>query len=240
MERYESGQSADKGRTSKSVPDSAKSSELWKLIDESSRQRNHYLAMASLILIFISFGLLFYNHLRATDTGIASHFSKCRVITGKAQVVHLSDGSRILLNPESSLQVPDGFSPHNRKIFLNEGEAIFHIERNSDCPFIVYSGNLKVTLSGGTFRFRAYSWQNKESVRVKRGVVFVSSDRKLLIKPIHEGQQLTFYKLAGRAALNDAEYSMKGGREDIGINARPFSAADKRVMAGEMLVSGDR
>ncbi|AKP51273.1 FecR family protein [Cyclobacterium amurskyense] len=68
----------------------------------------------------------------------------------------LKDGTKVLLNSGSTFRYPKNFDLETRSVFLT-GEAYFEIAKDSLRPFIVHSGDSKVTALGTSFIVNAYN-----------------------------------------------------------------------------------
>ena len=121
---------------------------------------------------------------------ISNHFlsSKSVVATSsveKNRVIELSDGSFITLNRDSKVSFPDKFNNRKRKVKLL-GEAFFEISPETNRPFIIETGNGKVTVLGTSFNVITDNSKNEVEVLVESGkVLVVSKDgtRSLTIEP---------------------------------------------------------
>jgi transmembrane sensor len=71
---------------------------------------------------------------------------------GEQQVATLSDGSRIALNTDSSVEVR--YDADERLVELDRGEAMFEVAHNSARPFIVRAGDKQVRAVGTSFVVR--------------------------------------------------------------------------------------
>lgn len=92
----------------------------------------------------------------------------------------LDDGSTIVLNKNTSLQVLSNFDKTERHVKL-EGEAFFNIERDTTKPFIIDLNNQTYVKVLGT-SFNINTSQNKTTVYVKTGTVeFGDNTNKLLL-----------------------------------------------------------
>lgn len=69
--------------------------------------------------------------------------------TGQRRDVVLSDGSKITLNTASLVEVR--YSPERRDVRLLQGQAMFHVAKNPDRPFVVSAGSRQVTALGTAF-----------------------------------------------------------------------------------------
>lgn len=96
--------------------------------------------------------------------------------TNKAQLLTLSDGSSILLSPNSKLSYPKSFGLKERKVYLS-GEAFFEVSKNPEKPFLVMANEVQTKVLGTSFRIKAYSYQSNVEVLVHTGKVNVSSSQ---------------------------------------------------------------
>lgn len=95
--------------------------------------------------------------------------------SNKPQVITLSDGSSVLLQPNSKLSYPKIFTGNERKVYLS-GEGFFEISKNPHKPFLVYANEIITKVVGTSFRVRAYPDQPNVEVLVRTGKVRVSSN----------------------------------------------------------------
>jgi len=95
--------------------------------------------------------------------------------SNKPQVITLSDGSSVLLEPKSKLSYPKIFTGNERKVYLS-GEGFFEITKNSHKPFFVYANEIITKVVGTSFRIKAYPDQPNIEVLVRTGKVRVSSN----------------------------------------------------------------
>jgi transmembrane sensor len=94
--------------------------------------------------------------------------------TNKPQLLTLSDGSSVLLYPQSKLSYPKSFGSKERKVYLS-GEGFFEISKNPKWPFLVMANEVVTTVLGTSFRVKAYRDQSNIEVLVHTGKVNVSS-----------------------------------------------------------------
>lgn len=69
--------------------------------------------------------------------------------TGQRRDVLLSDGSKVTLNTASLIEVR--YLAHRRDVRLLQGQAMFHVARNPDRPFMVWAGSRQITALGTAF-----------------------------------------------------------------------------------------
>lgn len=89
---------------------------------------------------------------------------------GEIRTVSLADGSQITLNSNTALTV--AYAGQQRSIQLQQGEALFEVQRNPYKPFVV-TGHYSTTRVLGT-RFIVREESNSDTVSVINGVVEVS------------------------------------------------------------------
>jgi transmembrane sensor len=96
--------------------------------------------------------------------------------SNKPQIITLSDGSSVLLQPDSKLSYPKIFSGRDRKVYLS-GEGFFEISKNPEKPFYVYANEIVTKVVGTSFRIKAYANEPNIEVLVRTGVVKVRSNQ---------------------------------------------------------------
>jgi hypothetical protein len=95
--------------------------------------------------------------------------------SNKPQIITLSDGSSVLLQPNSKLSYPKIFTGNERKVYLS-GEGFFEISKNPHKPFFVYANEIVTKVVGTSFRVKAYSDQPDVEILVRTGKVKVKSN----------------------------------------------------------------
>lgn len=82
-----------------------------------------------------------------------AHYSgEVATAIGALRVLHLPDGSTVTLNTDSV--VAAAFTPAERRVRLERGEAHFNVARNPDRPFIVDASGVSVRAVGTAFNVR--------------------------------------------------------------------------------------
>lgn len=99
--------------------------------------------------------------LSVEDNGTAAR-NVITVPRGGEYHVTLSDGTKVHLNAESSLEFPSHFNGNARKVKLT-GEAYFDVAHVEDMPFLVEAGHAVVKQYGTHYNVDAY---NTRSVKV--------------------------------------------------------------------------
>ncbi len=119
----------------------------------------------------------------------------------KIQDIILPDGSQITMNKNSIVKYPKEFSGKTRTIEF-KGEAFFKVEKNSEKPFIVKSGETEITVLGTSFNvennnnsfIRVYVETGKVSLKDK-------NDKSVTLIPGDEGK-IENNRLSKRTANN--------------------------------------
>jgi len=101
---------------------------------------------------------------------------------GEVRTVRLDDGSSVTLGADTSITVT--MDSQARLVRMGEGEAFFEVVRETARPFVVESGDLRVTVHGTAFDIRRS--RQAAHVAVTSGVVSVSSP--LLASPTASAQ----------------------------------------------------
>lgn len=99
------------------------------------------------------------------------------LITDKAERarLRLSDGSQVLLAPDSRIEVPANFGAESRELRLT-GEAFFDVVPDPDRPFRVRAGVAVARVLGTEFNVRAYPDDSRIRVVVAEGEVSLRSE----------------------------------------------------------------
>lgn len=105
--------------------------------------------------------------------------------TPKSQLIILSDGSSVLLQPKSKLSYPKEFNGGERVVLL-EGEGFFEISKDPQKPFKVYSKGMVTQVYGTSFRVIAYPNQKGVDVLVKTGKVRLFTEKKQTSDNLHQ------------------------------------------------------
>lgn len=105
----------------------------------------------------------------------------------------LTDGTKVVLNKNTTLKYNTGFSVNNRSVYL-EGEAYFDVEKNEKLPFIVNANKCNVTVLGTEFNVKAYANENVVETTLDEGAIQFTAKNKgktnsLKLKP---GEQVLY------------------------------------------------
>lgn len=121
-----------------------------------------------------------------TDTLALNQTNAIVTPRGGQYHIRLSDGTEVLLNSESKLEFPVGFTGNERKVVLT-GEAYFEVAKNKHKPFIVTTGGQNVQVLGTKFNISNFAEDGGPVTTLTEGSVKVSSQNMMaVLKP---GQQ---------------------------------------------------
>jgi transmembrane sensor len=91
--------------------------------------------------------------------------------------INLEDGSEVSLSPKAVVQYPVTFAGRKREVFL-KGKAYFHVARNAEKPFFVYTGAVATQVLGTSFWVDMADDANAVEVSVVTGKVSVFQRNK--------------------------------------------------------------
>lgn len=139
--------------------------------------RTNWLSLAASVALIFGIGWWFMEKDRSNN----AYFDQ--IISTEAKAIHtnngskpitfeLVDGSKITLEPQSELRYGNEFGDKKREVFLI-GEAFFEVKKDSQRPFLIYTGKFVTKVIGTSFRIKAYEQDNNISVSVRTGKVTV-------------------------------------------------------------------
>lgn len=100
----------------------------------------HAVAATAVLLVFGALAALWH-----TAYGSPSYATN----VGELRTITLGDGSVVTLNADSRIKV--SFTRSQRLIELSKGQALFHVKKDPERPFIVQSSEARVTAVGTQF-----------------------------------------------------------------------------------------
>ena len=139
-------------------PRQAPSSRTSKQVGAAPAHTKRLLALAASILLIVAFAtyLLTLRGVYATALG-------------EQRSLALNDGSTVQLNSLSKIRIR--YTEHERTVDLLQGQALFHVAKDTTRPFIVYSGQTRVRAVGT--QFDVYRKADRTTVTVVEGRVAV-------------------------------------------------------------------
>jgi transmembrane sensor len=131
----------------------------------------NWIRIAAAIVLLIASGLVInYFVLKNKDIQFQT--------TANILTVSLPDGSKAVLNKNSSLAYSPSFGETTRDVKL-KGEAFFEVERNPQKPFIISVNNTEIEVLGTSFNVRDDKEISVVEVTVATGVVkFTDSEKQ--------------------------------------------------------------
>lgn len=94
----------------------------------------------------------------------------------------LPDGSMVTLNRNSELAYSKTWSNKNRNVELARGEVFFQVHKDKKHPFVIATGNTKITVLGTSFNVRRIP--DATEIIVATGLVKVAyADKEILLRP---------------------------------------------------------
>ena len=140
-------------------------------------------------------------------------YNKLEIPRGGEFCLTLSDGTRVWLNSETSIQYPVAFGAKERRVFV-QGEAYFEVAKDANKPFTVQFMSSSVTVLGTSFNIRAYPEEKRSQTTLAEGSVRIySPGSSMLLKP---GEQAAVSALSGEMVKQEVEVknftSWKDGR----------------------------
>jgi len=113
---------------------------------------------------------------------------------GERSAFAMTDGTRVTLNSDSVIWLASESSSAPRRVRLN-GEALFEVTHNDKQPFIVETGQLRVTVLGTRFNVGCYEDGGPETISLLEGSLRVShidADGQVHETMLSPGEQYTF------------------------------------------------
>lgn len=116
--------------------------------------------------------------------------------------ITLPDGSVLLLNTQTRLDVPADFNEQDRRVWL-AGEAFFEVAHDKRKPFVVHAGGVDTRVLGTSFNVESYPVDSTVRVAVATGSVEVSRAPEggggLLAAAMQPNQVLTYDRITEQA-----------------------------------------
>jgi transmembrane sensor len=172
-----------------------------------------WLKMAASLLLFVLTGVAVFKSYQKKQA--AEAFSNKPTVerhilngwvciqTQKGVTAHIKmpDGSLVTLDASSTLRYPVKFINHKRRVYLDEGEALFEVAKDKASPFTVYTTKFATTALGTAFNIRSYANEHKISISLIHGKIKVDDLRPSVsnsaTKILLPHQQIVFNKTSG-------------------------------------------
>lgn len=195
------------------------------ILSRSSQLYSRFLIFTSAVIVLVAVASLSWGSLgmqKSVSGGVQSVYATAK---GQRSIVTLSDGTRVNLNVDSRLEVPDEFNSTNRIIHL-DGEAHFDVIPNSKLPFVVVTKRSTTRVLGTIFVVREYPSDTLTTVNVQSGEVAVQSGDIAIQNVVVSGNQQVSINGAGMVRLGDASPTASSFIENIlSLSETPLSEA---------------
>ena len=119
-------------------------------------------------------GKLVYDIVGTENGAPSSSFNIIQTPRGGEYSVNLPDGTKVMLNAESSLKFPVSFANRQQRVVELSGEAYFEVAHNRNQPFKVISAGQEVQVLGTDFNVNAYADEPATVTTLVAGSVSVS------------------------------------------------------------------
>jgi len=202
----------DWSRISRHIEES-NSEEQKKRIKKYSRLRrrqqiiSNVLKVAALILVAFTsaFLTLKYAPIVPDSSNYEPVFKEISTKAGERANVDLGDGTKVFLNADSKLTVPDTFSESQRVVELS-GQAFFDVKTDKNRPFYINTSNAVIEVVGTAFDVRSYDDDQNVRVVVQEGTVeFMKADEPEGKLVVNKGYLGSLNKDAGRLSIEYVE-----------------------------------
>ncbi|MDN5200672.1 DUF4974 domain-containing protein [Fulvivirgaceae bacterium BMA10] len=141
----------------------------------STAHRSHYVLSwtrtAAIIVMAIGLTFIIFNYFNNTEEEPVKYIVKSNP-RGQKATIFLKDGSKVILNSESTLRYAQDFGEYNRELIL-DGEAFFEVAKDSIKPFRVTTQNITTTALGTSFNIRAFPGEKTFNVSLATGKVVI-------------------------------------------------------------------
>lgn len=194
-----------------------------------SRSRWYQVAAIVLVMVISAVTVYWYHIKNAADDKKSYVKTQLPPSPRDRQIIHLPDGSTVILNANSKLDYPSAFNGKTREVYLS-GEAYFDIKHHSLQPFLVHTGNITTKVLGTAFDIKAYPGDIAIDVTVTRGRVQVLKGNKSL-GLITVNQQIAYSKIteAAEKRVVDTRPVIAWKPEDIIFNDITMAEAVKKI-----------
>jgi len=125
---------------------------------------------------------------------------------GKSTFLTLSDGTRVWINSGSRMIYPSVFEKKKREIYI-AGEAYFDVVKNEDCPFIIKTNEIDVTVRGTKLNVSAYDNDPSQTVVLVSGKVDVKGREEKGSYKMEPNQMFSYDVLSREVGVKNVDVS---------------------------------
>lgn len=116
------------------------------------------------------------NELAAIDQPVKNPVITISNSTNNKQSYFLTDSSKVIISPNSSISYDSSFSNKRREIVL-QGAAFFDVKKNPSLPFSVSANGVNITALGTSFTISSLGNDSLLNVELHEGRVVVQADQ---------------------------------------------------------------
>lgn len=161
-----------------------------------------WISACVITLIFLNIGYYYYQD----SKDIEMVYQEVQTTRGEKLLVLLPDGSRVWLNADSKLTYPEQFAKKNRNVTL-EGEAYFEVKKNTASLFSVFTGDVRINVTGTSFNVSAYTSDQEVKTTLDEGAISIGySNSKIPMLAVEPGQTAVFKKDNKTISIEDNEH----------------------------------
>ena len=156
-------------------PGSTKESRNWRRLGQAifGESRRMAIGAAAFTVLMVAVGLAVLGSHAVVGNRFSGAGERLATTRGAQETAKLPDGSAVDIGAKSAISVV--YSPQNRTVFAEDGEAFYHVAKDRNRPFVVRAGPLTVTAVGTAFNVRRVG--ESVSVIVTEGTVDVRVDQ---------------------------------------------------------------
>lgn len=170
---------------------------------------SNLIKVAALILVALTSGFLTLKYAPVQQVQVYEPvFNEIKTSAAERARIELGDGSKVILNAESKLIIPEAFSKKLREVEL-QGQAFFDVQSEKRRPFRIKSQSGIIEVLGTSFDVRSYSGEGLIEIVVREGTVEVSKqhdpEQKLIVNEGYMGSILVSKNKLNLTLVDDIE-----------------------------------
>lgn len=167
---------------------------------------NYKWAIAASLIMVMAAGLVIFNTRSNNQSQIAlsRKDTRWRSKTNFSDITKnyiLSDGTSVILEPQSTISYQFPFPADKREVKLN-GKGFFKVAGDKKRPFTVFSGKISTTALGTEFTINAFADKKIVSVKLHEGKVMIKRLEGSELFYLLPAQELTYDKATGSIEIN--------------------------------------
>ncbi|EQB29815.1 FecR family protein [Sphingobium ummariense] len=165
-------------------------------------------ALAASVLAAIGLGSLTLSPRAVPDIATVDNVQRFATAIGQRRDILLDDGSKVTLNTDSLVEVR--YSADRRDVRLLQGEAMFHVAKNTARPFIVSAQSRQVTALGTAFDVR---------IRQDGHIQVLLVEGKVRVEPVRHNGLGRIIPALDRTELSPGQQLIAEGQGEVEVVA---------------------